>query len=133
MKRKTLFIVVGISLFLVLVGSLLFIVYNQITKLADYVDDLPQGEDAVKVMNEVEKDFLHDKLLKIEKGMTEDDLVAILGQPYKSVGTQNTNIGYWYCPQTEECRLRINIQGGKVYAIEWFKMNAFFWKKEFGD
>lgn len=133
MKRKTLFIGMGILLFFLIVGSLLFIVYNQITKLADYVNDLPQGEDAVNVMNEVEKDFLNDKLLKIEKGMTEDNLVAILGQPYKSVGTQNTNIAYWSCPQTEECRLRIKIQDGNVHAIEWFKMNAFFWKKEFGD
>lgn len=133
MKRKTLFIGMGILLFFLIVGSLLFIAYNQIIKLADYVEDLPQGEDAVKVMNEVEKDFLNDTLLKIEKGMTEDDLVAILGQPYKSVGTQNTNLGYWYCPQTEGCRLRIKIQDGNVHAIEWIKVNAFFWKKEFVD
>lgn len=129
MERKNIIIIGVIIVVLVLV-----ILYNQVTQLAGYVDSLPQGQDAINKMSQTELNFLNTKLSKIQKGMNEQNIVGILGEP-QQYGTEISGykIDYWACPQDiENCLIRIKIQDNQVHAIEWLNSKSgFFYEKKF--
>jgi len=128
-KKKML--ILALVLFIVII-AIVVLVNEQIKSLASKIDELPQGDAAVNSMNETERIFLT-KLQRINAGMTESDIINILGPPRKEgVEIAGKKIPEWY-PENDFSSgvVRIKIQNNQVYQIQWLKLNTFYWEKNF--
>jgi hypothetical protein len=81
------------------------------------------GEDAVKAMSPVEKQFLLDKVMKIEGQMTAAQVEAVLGKPARGEGTARPT---WLGPEGGKwSQVAVYLLNDKVFKVRWMHMGKF--------
>ena len=132
MKKRTIFITIGIVIVILLSISLITM-RSTYREAKDYMDNLPEGEEAIAAMSETEKEYFDNKISKIETGMTKEDVIEILGAPAKEgINLADHQINYWICPENGEgCQIRVKIYYGEVFQVQWLKMDSFYYSKMF--
>jgi len=113
---KTLFKIILIVILLLIVGG----------GVVGYLTYRNSGEGAIAKMSESEKEVL-DKVVTIEKGMTFEEVVAILGEP---TNLSDSVTPLWTVNNEPQNRLTVLFGHSGVTSVQWAKAGSFYYEHD---
>ncbi len=89
-----------------------------------------RGDAVVERMSPAQRDFFETRVLALQKGMTSDAVVAVLGEPTRGAGSPRP---CWYAPEQGAWgQVCAYFSGGRLFQVRWLSLwPPWAWERRF--